>query len=72
MVRSTYFQGVPNVWVKYCCRHTRGTFLYGKTGEKALSMSWLGHSSERVHDKYLHTYEALMREIKSKDCDWGV
>jgi len=55
----------------HCCRHTRGTFLYGKTGDKALSMSWLGHSSERVHDKYLHTYEALMREIKSKDCDWS-
>ena len=55
----------------HCCRHTRGTFLYGKTGDKALSMSWLGHSSERVHDKYLHTYEALMREIKAKDCDWS-
>ncbi|MDA9189678.1 hypothetical protein N9O57_01720 [bacterium] len=55
----------------HCCRHTRGTFLYGKTGDKALSMAWLGHSSERVHNKYLHTYEALMREIKSKDYDWG-
>lgn len=55
----------------HCCRHTRGTFLYGKTGDKALSMAWLGHSSERVHNKYLHTYEALMREIKSKDFDWG-
>lgn len=55
----------------HCCRHSRGTFLYGKTGDKALSMAWLGHSSERVHSKYLHTYEALMREIKSKDFNWS-
>lgn len=54
----------------HCCRHTRGTFLYGKTGDKALSMAWLGHSSERVHDKYLHTYEALMRDMKAKSFDW--
>lgn len=54
----------------HCCRHSRGTFLYGKTGDKALSMSWLGHTSEKVHSKYLHTYEALMREIKAKEINW--
>ncbi len=33
-------------------------------------ISWLGHTSEKVHSKYLHTYKALMREIRAKDCDW--
>ena len=44
--------------------------MYGKTGDKALSMSWLGHTSEKVHSKYLQTYEALMREIKAKEINW--
>jgi integrase len=55
----------------HCCRHSRGTFLYGKTGDKQLSKAWLGHSSDKVHDKYLHTYEALLREIKSNETNWG-
>jgi integrase len=54
----------------HCCRHSRGTFLHGKTGDKELSMQWLGHASEKVHSKYLHTYEGLMREIKAKDMCW--
>jgi integrase len=55
----------------HCCRHSRGTFLYGKTGDKQLSKAWLGHSSDKVHDKYLHTYEALLREIKNNETNWG-
>lgn len=54
----------------HCCRHSRGTYLHGKTGDKELGMKWLGHSSEKVYDKYVHTYEGLMREIKAKDCVW--
>lgn len=54
----------------HCCRHSRGTFLHGKTGDKELSMQWLGHASEKVHSKYIHTYEGLMREIKAKDMCW--
>ncbi|MCB9060507.1 MAG: site-specific integrase [Halobacteriovoraceae bacterium] len=54
----------------HCCRHSRGTFLHGKTGDKELSMLWLGHASEKVHSKYIHTYEGLMREIKAKDMCW--
>lgn len=54
----------------HCCRHTRGTFIHGKTGDKELTMQWLGHSSEKVHNKYLHTYEGLMREIKAREVEW--
>ena len=54
----------------HCCRHSRGTFLHGKTEDKELTMQWLGHSSEKVHNKYLHTYEGLMREIKAKEVEW--
>lgn len=54
----------------HCCRHSRGTFLHGKTGDKELTMQWLGHSSEKVHNKYLHTYEGLMREIQAKEVEW--
>ncbi|MDC1173889.1 hypothetical protein OAT67_00720 [Bacteriovoracaceae bacterium] len=55
----------------HCCRHSRGTFLHGKTGDKELSMQWLGHASEKVHNKYIHTYEGLMREIQAKEMDWS-
>ena len=54
----------------HCCRHSRGTFLHGKTGDKELTMQWLGHLSEKVHNKYLHTYEGLMREINAKEIEW--
>lgn len=54
----------------HSCRHSRGTFLHGKTGDKELTMKWLGHTSEKVHGKYIHTYEGLMREIKAKEVEW--
>lgn len=54
----------------HCCRHSRGTYLHGKTGDRELGMKWLGHSSEKVYDKYVHTYEGMMREIKAMDEDW--
>ena len=34
------------------CRHSRGTFLHEKTGDRELTIQWLGHSSEKVHNKY--------------------
>lgn len=71
-IKKAFKQCGPRYRSWHCCRHSRGTFLYGKTGDKALSMAWLGHSSERVHSKYLHTYEAFMREIKAKDFNWLV
>jgi len=54
----------------HCCRHSRGTYLHGKTGDRELGMKWLGHSSEKIYDKYVHTYEGMMREIKTMDEDW--
>ena len=54
----------------HCCRHSRGTFLHGKTCDKQFSMQWLGHASKKVHSKYIHTYEELMREIKAKVMCW--
>lgn len=67
-------EGFEKCGIKYrswhCCRHSRGTFLHGKTGDKELTMQWLGHSSEKVHNKYLHTYEGLMRELNAKEEEW--
>lgn len=54
----------------HCCRHSRGTFLHGKTGDKELGMKWLGHTSDKVYERYIHTYEGLVREIKAKEVDW--
>ena len=31
----------------HCCRHSRGTFLHGKTGDKELTMQWLGIVQKR-------------------------
>ncbi len=47
------------------CRHTRGTFLYGKTQSKELCKLWMGHVTERVFNKYIHVYEIMEREIRS-------
>jgi integrase len=54
----------------HCCRHSRKASLHGKTGDKKLTMQWLSHSSVKVHNKYLYTYEGLMREIKAKEVEW--
>jgi len=55
----------------HCCRHSRGTYLHGRTGNCELGMKWLVHISEKVYDKYVHTYKAMMREIKAINEDWG-
>lgn len=47
------------------CRHTRGTFLYSQTQSKELCKLWMGHVSDKVFTKYIHTYETMEREIKS-------
>ena len=54
----------------HCCRHSRGTFLHGITGDRELGMKWLGHSSEKGFDKYVHTYEGLVRGIRAINTDW--
>lgn len=54
----------------HCCRHTRGTYLHSIREDTALGKRWLGHVSERVYQKYVHTHEALIREISSKNTNW--
>ncbi len=47
------------------CRHTRGTFLYGKTQSKELCKLWMGHVVDKVFERYNHTYEVFCRELRS-------
>ncbi|MDC1174508.1 hypothetical protein OAT67_03905, partial [Bacteriovoracaceae bacterium] len=54
----------------HCCRHSRGTFLHSIREDSALGKRWLGHTSDRVYQKYVHTHEALLRAINSKNTDW--
>jgi hypothetical protein len=35
----------------HCCRHTQSIFIHGKTGDKELTMQWLGILPEKF---YLH------------------
>jgi integrase len=56
----------------HCCRHTRATLLIGETGNSVLAKLWLGHSSERVLNRYVHTYEAMTRAIKKKGAVGGI
>jgi|SRR5579871_1104267 len=48
----------------HCCRHTRATWLIGQTGNSMLTKLWLGHSSDRVLNRYVHIYEAIIRSAK--------
>jgi len=54
--------------LRYKCwhllRHTRGTLLFGETGDRELSKMWLGHSSNKVFEKYNHTYQQMVRGAK--------
>lgn len=50
----------------HCCRHSRATDLIGRTGSQFLTRIWLGHSSQRITDKYIHIYEAITRAAKTK------
>ena len=53
----------------HCCRHFRATFLIGETGNNILAKLWLGHSSEKVLSRYVHTYEAVVRAAKKRKED---
>lgn len=48
----------------HCLRHTRGTQLFGETGDRELAKMWLGHGSDKVFERYNHTYEELARSKK--------
>lgn len=50
----------------HCCRHTRATWLIGQTGNTLLTKLWLGHSSDRVLNRYVHIYEAIIRSAKKQ------
>ena len=50
----------------HCCRHTRATMLIGETANPMLARLWLGHSSEKVLQRYVHIYEAIVRSAKKK------
>jgi integrase len=51
----------------HCLRHSRATWLIGETGDEILAKAWLGHSSQRVFERYNHMYQSLVREAKAKD-----
>ena len=51
----------------HCCRHTRATWLVGETGDTFLTRMWLGHTSQKVLDKYVHIYQACVRKAKKGD-----
>ena len=53
----------------HCCRHTRATMLIGETSNPLLARLWLGHSSEKVLNRYVHTYEAIVRSAKKNETD---
>ena len=50
----------------HCCRHTRATFLIGETGSNVLAKLWLGHSTDKILNRYVHVYEAITRSAKKK------
>ncbi len=51
----------------HCCRHTRATLLIGETGDPILTRMWLGHTSQRVLDRYVHVYQSCVRKAKKGD-----
>lgn len=53
----------------HSCRHTRATMLIGETGNSYLARLWLGHSSENVLKRYVHIYEATIRNLKKTSDD---
>ncbi len=56
----------------HCCRHTRATFLIGQTGNPVLAKIWLGHSSDKILNRYVHTYEAMTRSVKKSGVGGGI
>jgi integrase len=48
----------------HCLRHSRGTFLFGETGDRELAKIWLGHGSNKVFERYNHTFQQMVRNAK--------
>lgn len=69
-LKAAYEKANLNYRSWHCCRHTRGTYLHSIREDSALGKRWLGHVSDRVYEKCIHTHEALMREISSKNTEW--
>lgn len=55
----------PRTW--HSCRHTRATMLIGETGNNLLAKLWLGHSSDRILNRYVHIYEEIVRKLKRQE-----
>lgn len=51
----------------HSCRHTRATMLIGETGNNLLAKLWLGHSSDRILNRYVHIYEEIVRKLKRQE-----
>lgn len=45
-------------------RHTRGTELYSNTWNKDLCKVWLGHTSDKVFERYNHAHELMVTKDK--------
>lgn len=61
-LRKAYEQLGGRVKTWHSCRHTRGTILFGETGDRELAKMWLGHGSNKVFERYNHTYEQIVRD----------
>ncbi len=72
--RQTYINAYKALSLPYhsphCCRHSRATLLIGETGDTILTRMWLGHSSQKVLDRYVHIYQAAVRKAKKTSKDW--
>lgn len=66
MVRLKIAYEKANIRFKtwHCLRRTRGNELFEETGDRELAKMWLGHGSNKVFERYNHTYEALVRTSK--------
>ena len=63
-LKSAYSKMNMRVKTWHCLRHTRGTSLFGETGDRELAKMWLGHGSDKVFERYNHTYEEMARAKK--------
>lgn len=50
----------------HCLRHTRATLLIGQTGDFLLTRMWLGHKKQEILERYIHVYQAIVRNAKKK------
>jgi integrase len=51
----------------HALRHSRATWLIGRTADVMLARLFLGHSSPRTIEKYNHIYQAITRSAKANE-----